>query len=561
MLKAKVQDPHGVVSFWEEGNCWLIKTKPHIALRFKRVFPKINPGEQGILRLADTPENCRDLEWFLERYPHDCPYATMLRNRAKLHREAEAVITQLMKAPPPNGRVKEFKMAKPPRDYQVQLADLLKATGGILCADDAGLGKSISAITSFVDPRLQPALIVCLAHLPQQWRDFVREFAPHLRIHILSKGVPYNFKDKWGDLPDVIISSYHKIRDWAETLAAIVKSVTFDECAELRHEGTQKYNAARVLCDATPYRLGLSATPIYNYGIEMFNVMRCLKPDALGSRDEFVTEWCAGDKIRDPRAFGEYLRSSGLMVRRTRADVKRELPKCQTIVHTIECDEQALEAGIAGCDDLANIIVSRSEVYRGQKMQAAAEFDMRMRQATGIAKAGYVAEFVRMLVEGGQKVLLYGWHRAVYAIWLKRLEDLGPVMYTGSESPAQKNFSKERFINGDSQVMLMSLRAGAGTDGIQKACCTVVKGELDWSPGIHLQCIWRVDRDGQENPVFAYYLVCDYGSDPIVSDTLGLKRQQSEGILNPAANIIEGLQIDPEHVKRLAEAYLRRKHA
>jgi SNF2 family DNA or RNA helicase len=561
MLKAKVQDPHGVVSFWEEGNCWLIKTKPHIALRFKRVFPKINPGEQGILRLADTPENCRDLEWFLERYPHDCPYATMLRNRAKLHREAEAVITQLMKTPPPNGRVKEFKMAEPPRDYQVQLADLLKASGGLLCADDVGTGKTVSAITAFVDPALQPALIVCQPHLALQWRSFIKRFAPHLRTHILSKGTPYNFKDKWGDLPDVIISSYGKIRDWAETLAAIVKSVVWDEAQELRHEDTQRYAAARVIADATPYRLGLTATPIYNFGIEMYNVMRCIKPEALGSRDEFVTEWCAGEAIRNPRAFGEYMRASGLMLRRTRADIKRELPKCSSIVHPIECDEKALEAGLSGCDDLANIIVSRSESYRGQKMQAAAEFDMRMRQATGIAKAGYVAEFVRMLVDGGQKVALFGWHRAVYAIWMKRLEDLGATMYTGSESPTQKNFAKERFVDGDSKVIMISLRSGSGLDGLQKVCSTVVFGELDWSPGVHVQGTGRVDRDGQENPVFAYYLICEFGSDPIISDTLGIKRQQSEGILNPAANIIEGLQIDPEHVKRLAEAYLRRKHA
>jgi len=476
-----------------------------------------------------------------------------------MHREAEAVIASLMKATPTNGRVKEFKMAKPPRDYQVQLADLLKASGGLLCADDVGLGKSVSAITAFVDPTLQPALVVCLAHLPLQWRNFIREFAPHLRVHILSKGTPYNFKDKWGDLPDVIISSYGKMRDWAETLSAIIKSVVWDEAQELRHEDTQRYAAARVIADAAPYRLALTATPIYNFGIEMFNVMRCVKPEALGSRDEFVTEWCAGDAIRDPRAFGEYLRSAGLMLRRTRADVKRELPPCSSIVHSIECDEKALEAGISGCDELANIIVSRSELYRGQKMQAAAEFDMRMRQATGIAKAGYVAEFVRMLVEGGQKVALFGWHRAVYAIWMKRLEDLNPVMYTGSESPTQKNAAKERFVSGDSKAILISLRAGAGLDGLQKACSTVVFGELDWSPGVHYQNSGRIARDGQENPVFSYYLVCDYGSDPIISDTLGIKRQQSEGILNPAADIIEGLQIDPEHVKKLAEAYLLRK--
>jgi hypothetical protein len=488
-MKAKVDDPHGIVNFWEEGNCWLITTQPHIALRLKRVFPKISPKEQGILRLADTPENARDLEWFIDRYPHDCPTIHYLRTRAKKHKEQEALVAQLLKKQPDNRPRIERKMAKPPREYQVQLAEMVKASGGLLCADDLGLGKSISGITAGVDPDLQPFLVVCMPHLCLQWRDFVREFAPHLKTHIIHHGTPYNFKDKWGDLPDVLICSYSKLCKWAETLAAVVKYVIWDEVQELRHEDTQKYAAARVIADATPYRLGLSATPIYNYGIEMFNVMRCIRPDALGSRDEFVTEWCAGESVREPRAFGEYLRRSGLMLRRTRAEVGRELPKCTTIVQPIECDEKYLESGLAGCDDLANLILRKGESFRGQKMQAAAEFDMRMRQATGIAKAPYAAEFVRMLVEGGQKVVLCGWHRAVYAIWLERLKDLNPVLYTGSESPNQKNATKERFVNGDAMVLLLSLRSGAGLDGLQYACSTIVKGELDWSPGVHDQCL------------------------------------------------------------------------
>lgn len=555
--KKKVKDPFGTVTFWEEGNCWLIKTQPHIALRLKRVFPKIHPKQQGELQLSDTPENARDLAWFIERYPHDCPELHYLHKQARKHEEQESLVLQLLKKQPDNRLRIERKMALPPREYQEILAEMVKASGGLLCADDLGLGKSISAITAGVDPELQPFLVVCYPHLATQWRDYVRKFAPHLRVHIISKGTPYNFKDKWGDLPDVIITSYTKLRDWAATLAAVVKYVVWDEVQELRHEDTQKYQAAAVIADSVPYRVGLSHTPIYNYGIEMFNVMRCIRPGALGSRDEFVTEWCSGEVVRDPRAFGEYLRQSGVMVRRTRAEVGRELPKCTSIIQPVECDEKSLQMGLNGCDELARIILRQGESFRGQKMQAAGEFDMRMRQATGIAKAPYAAEFVRMLVESGQKVVLCGWHRAVYAIWMERLKDLNPVMYTGSESVPQKNFSVQRFIEGDSDVFILSLRSGAGIDGLQRACSTIVKGELDWSPGVHDQNIGRVDRDGQVNPVFAYYLLCDFGSDPIIADELGLKRQQSEGIRDPHAEFVETTQVDPDHIKKLAEAYLQ----
>ena len=79
-----------------------------------------------------------------------------------------------------------------------------------------------------------------------------------------------------------------------------------------------------------------------------------------------------------------------------------------------------------------------------------------------------MADFVRLLVESGEKVVLYGWHREVYSIWLDRLKDLNPAMYTGSESVPQKDEAKRRFVAGETFVFIISLRAGAGLDGLRK---------------------------------------------------------------------------------------------
>ena len=189
-------------------------------------------------------------------------------------------------------------------------------------------------------------------------------------------------------------------------------------------------------------------------------------------------------------------------------------------------------------------------------MRAAGELDGLVRQATGVAKAPYVAEFVRLLLESGEKVVLFGWHREVYSIWMEKLADFNPVMYTGSESPAQKQRAKEAFVSGDSQVLIMSLRAGAGLDGLQHVCSTVVYGELDWSPGVHEQCTGRVYRDEQGNPVMVYFLVSEDGSDPIVSDVLGVKREQIEGVRNPGENLVERIDIGENQLRALARKFL-----
>ncbi len=109
---------------------------------------------------------------------------------------------------------------------------------------------------------------------------------------------------------------------------------------------------------------------------------------------------------------------------------------------------------------------------------------------------------------------------------------------------------------GEAQVMFISLRSGAGLDGLQEAAKVVVLGELDWSPGVHEQVIGRIARDGQDEPVVAYYLVAEQGADPTIAQVLGLKRQQIEGIRDPNHALIQQLSSDGDRVRQLAEAYL-----
>jgi SNF2 family DNA or RNA helicase len=385
-----------------------------------------------------------------------------------------------------------------------------------------------------------------------------------MNVHVLKQGSPYDLTKHRGKdvgMPDVIVGSYSKLSGWGETLSSIVKTVVFDEVQELRIRGSLKYSAAKHIADQCALRIGLSATPIYNYGDEFFSVIDVLSPGALGNYDEFIREWCVSGgrqpEIKSPLAFGSYLRDNGLMVRRTRQDVGRELPGLSKIPHVIGADLKELDKVSASCSELARLILRDTQMEKGEKMMASEEFTNKLRQATGIAKAPFVADFVRLLVESGEKVVLYGWHREVYSIWRDRLKDLNPVMYTGSETLGQKEKAKQDFIDGRSPIMMISLRAGAGLDGLQAVSRTVVFGELDWSPGVHEQCIGRVFRDGQIDPVAAYFLLAEVGADPIIAEVLGIKQRQSEPVINPNIELVTAMARDSDHVRRLAESYLR----
>lgn len=551
---------------------WWVRCEPHVRARLKRVFPRAPQQAGEFVQLSDTPENARELDWFLQRYPMTIREPKALRASVKQHRDQELRLAELMamRAPP-----LKIEMAKPPRDYQTVVPQYLAVKRGLLLGDDVGVGKTVSSFCCMLQPDSLPVVVVMAPHLRRQWRDKLREFVPGLSWHIIRKGKPYDLvstkKAPWrngmpidgrrpGEVPNVILITYHMLRGWADILAELCRFVVFEECQQLRNPGTSIYIACSHVANKARYRLGLSATPIYNYGDEFYWVLDALQPGALGTREEFMREWCGTNaRLNDAVQFGAYLRREGIMLRRTRKDVGRELPPVTKVVHAIDADAAVIEKMTTEAVDLAQAILRRAERFQGERMHASAEFDMIMRQATGVAKAPYVAAFVRMLIESGESVVLFGWHKAVYRIWRELLAEFNPAFFTGAQSPRQKEEAKRAFMEKRTPLLIMSLRAGAGTDGLQAVCRTAVVGELDWSQGIHTQCIGRVDRDGQPDPVTAYFLVAEEGSDPIVSEVCGVKREQIEPVMNPDAPMLERIDTGHNNLRQLARAFLKQR--
>lgn len=551
---------------YEDGH-FGIAAQPHVMIRLKRIFPRVQASRTGVLTVRDTPEVARDLEWALSRWPleMDDVAARRLTSRADAHRASEEAVVHILaggQATISGPRIP----ARAPRDYQTQAADLALTTGRLLLADDVGLGKSMSGLLLLRDPATLPALVVTLTHLPTQWMSELRKTFPDLLGHATANGDVYDPADRHGGRqPDVIITSYSKLAKWQHHLAGQVRTVIFDEVQELRRADSEKYRAAANIARKADYRVGLTATPVYNYAGEIHNVLGVLAPDALGSREEFLREWSGVEtgrgnvSVRDASALGTYLRDQGIMLRRTRKDVGRELTEPVPVEQPIPTNHQTLDDAARDTADLARLILSDTS-DRTARWQAAGDLDWKMRHATGVAKARYVADFVRMLLETEDKVVLYGWHRDVYDIWLDRLHWYHPRLYTGSESPSAKQAAVDAFTKGQSRVLIVSLRSGAGLDGLQEAAHVAVFGELDWSPGIHEQCIGRLWRDGQDETVIAYYLVSDGGTDPLMTEVLGLKTREA-GALRGDQSLFNAGANTGDRVKRLAETILNRSEA
>lgn len=537
---------------------WLADIEPHVAIRLKQLFPRIPKSSPGPFSMPTDLATAADLEWFLSRYPLKAAPADMkllgIGKQAFQDRLGEMERIMLPSYQPP--AYAGLREGAAIRQYQAQAVEVLDRSGGLLLGDEVGLGKTFTAAAAALLPDALPAVAVCQPHLQSQW-GAVLDRVTTLRTHVIKGTRPYSLPEA-----DVYLFRYTQLQGWVDTFQALApRLVVYDEIQELRTgTSTAKGSAASQLSSVARLRLGLTATPIYGYGAEIWHVMQFINPLVLGDFADFAREWCrdVGNgkfRINNPQALGSYLREQHAFLRRTKGDVGQQMPAVNRIVETIDYDQKAVDS----IEDLARALAIKattaSFVERGQ---AARELDIMVRQSTGVAKAKTVAAFARMVAEGGAPVVLVGWHREVYDMWLKELADLKPALYTGSETPAQKDRAKDAFLAGETDILILSLRSGAGLDGLQARASTMIFGELDWSPGVHHQCIGRLDREGQAEPVTAIFLVADEGSDPPMMEVLGLKASEAAHIIDPTLGV-QGAHSDASHLQTLVHRYLGKR--
>ncbi|MBO1897744.1 DEAD/DEAH box helicase [Shewanella sp. BF02_Schw] len=542
------------------NSAWtLIDIEPHVVIRLKQLFPRIPKSSSKLFTLNDTLETASDLLWFTQRYPlsiSDTDLRYLKKQEKQFNKEQAQANSILMPTYTPNNRAGLLD-GQSFRNYQLTGLDLIEAVKRTLIIDDVGLGKTYLGLGIGLLPNTLPIVFVVEPHLQDQWAEKASEFI-NLSVYKPKGNTPYLLPKA-----DIYIFKYSQLSPWVDVLAAgWVKAIVYDEVQQLRR-GTESNRgmAALGINQVVPVVVGLTATLIYNYGIEAFNISNMIRPGVLGSKEEFLREWCSSgygqsnDKgiVTDPDSLGSYLKEAKMMLRRTKADVGQVAMQLEPHIEWVSPNMRKVADMEVLAEQLAVKTLSGSYMERGQ---AAREFDLKMREMTGIAKAHSVAAYVRMFIESGTPLILFGWHRAVYEIWEKELSDLNPLLYTGSESQVQKERNKKAFIAGESDLLIMSLRSGAGTDGIQHRCSTVIFGEEDWSPQVMTQCIGRVDRDGQLEPVFVFHAVTNYGCDPEILALLGVKSSQARGIQDPGSKLV-GKQTDADRIKKLAHSYLK----
>ncbi|MBN1777494.1 MAG: DEAD/DEAH box helicase [Clostridiales bacterium] len=559
--QADGEQTYGMLSYNRRSNCWVIRADPNVTELCKRLFPGAVSRRRGEARFTAHRRIIADINWLMMRYPLSVAERDKTRWTKALE-EARAYVKARQAALRTPARIKPDRASfrGTLTAFQEEGLAFLLRTERCLLADEMGLGKTVQSLALLSHITAYPAIVVAPAHLIRNWESEIHRFVQKTGGEPLSIHIVKGLKSYALPQADIYLMHYLLLRGWKQYLAeSELEYVIFDEIQELRHSGTEKYSAASLLADHAGRVVGLSGTPIYNRGAEIWNVINILDFHFLGNYESFTREWCYGygnQIVLKPELLGDYLRREGIMLRRTKQDVLYDLPPKRRLVMTIESNHaiyQKLMQQLAGkLDQLRH----DEDLTGSQRSVLKMEIEQGERQATGIAKAPFVAQFVRALLEGGEKVLLFAHHHQVMDSYQKDLRAFRPCFITGRETQKQKEASLERFMNGRSNLCCISLRSASGLN-LQRATC-VVFGELDWSPAVHSQAEDRAHRMGQEDSILCYYLVSKGGSDQDMQDALGLKVSQFTALMGDQVKSQDEILSDSQYAQRYVEQLIRR---
>ena len=414
--------------------------------------------------------------------------------------------------------------------YQIETArKVLRQLGGrALLADEVGLGKTIEAglILSEYLARgmIQSILVLTPASLVSQWQQ---ELAEKFNVDCLTtddKQIQQNPLEFWTSF-DRIIASLNTAKSpkhYPHVTKRNWDLVIVDEAHHLKNRSTLNWKLVNALNKR--FILMLTATPVQNSLVELFNLLTLLKPGLLKTEAAFKKEYVSSNNGRvpkNPEKLRQLMRE--VMVRNTRSLVDVQLPKrfATTITVTPSSSEQKLYQDLTNflrATDLNLDKFSRTNLLMraGSSSRALTEslknlakrlpndeLKILIRRAAQIKQVEKAKALVDLLKQSQQKTIVFTTHKATSAYLAETFLDAGIPFaeFLGDMSLKQKDAAIDAFR--DSVSVLLASETGGEGRNIQFANC-IVNYDLPWNPMKIEQRIGRIHRIGQTQDVFIF---------------------------------------------------------
>jgi len=434
--------------------------------------------------------------------------------------------------------------------------------GRALLCDEVGLGKTIEAgmvIKEYVmRGMVNNILILTPSSLVSQWKEEMES----------KFGIEFMTTEDMGALGDpekiwkekYVIASLNMAkskRNMPLVTRQFYDLVVVDEAHHLRNRATLSWKLINQI--QKRFILLLSATPLQNNLIELFNLITLLKPGQFKTEKLFKQEYLRKGNLRAPAnrdKMRELLRD--VMIRNTRSAIDLKLPRRFASTLRVEPTETEMKIYRGLSDYLRQDGLNRMTV------------NLLLREA-GSSPYALKESLLQMPGEGNEKRALIEWmdglgdvskgmalidlvkknpveKKVIFTQYLKSMDYITDLLvrngipfttFRGTMPAIQKNTAIDRFR--DDVPVLVSTESGGEGRNLQ-FCNTLINFDLPWNPMRIEQRIGRLHRIGQTRDVFVFNLAVKGTLEDYIIDILDNKINMFEMVIGEIEPILGHLE-------------------
>ena len=470
--------------------------------QIKSIAGKVWDPKEKIWTVPFSIENSRQLEKF-----GFSPYGEIAE---LLHPHVARV-----KAPTPQVAVDFTNLPQGLRPYQKEAIQFLEAVKGRgILALAARLGKTLVALCyAKLHKNTLPMVVCCPASIKINWSREVEKWTD-FSYHIITGTQPYKLPKK-----DVYIINYDILHDHMDSFESI-GLLCVDEShrisnTTLSKKGTDgKTIRVPVQCTVAFYHIAkkaehvifLSGTPITSSAKQLFVPLNVFLPEHFPNQYKFQWRYCAPARTRWGMTFDGLSHEEELfehldkiMFRRRREDVFTDLPKESHEFVELEIDQDEYEAELEEFKVWASKHPGITEEQVNEKLS-------KFTSLSYSRKATQIKEWLQDLLQTGEKVVVFTWHKTVSEDLHKTFKKESVLMY-GETSMVERQEAIDKF-NTDPKCLMFIGNIQASKEGITLAAADIACFvEIPFVPGDLEQAQQRIWLPQKSNPLSYIYFV------------------------------------------------------
>jgi SNF2 family DNA or RNA helicase len=447
--------------------------------------------------------------------------------------------------------------------------------GRVLLCDEVGLGKTIEAGMLLKEylmrGMVKNVLILTPAPLVSQWREemeskFGIEFLTTDDIEFLKN--PLSFWKQRFIIASISLAKGSK--HMPSVIEQFYDLVIVDEAHHLRNRNTLSWKLVNQI--QKKFIFLLTATPVQNNLIELFNLITLLKPGQFKTEKFFKHEYVMRGNLRAPankERLKELLRD--VMVRNTRSAIDLKLPK--RFATTVRLEPTETERDIySGVNEYLRR-QSFTKPMLNLLLREAGSSPFALKQSLLTMNRNGDAAHIIDAIDGlgdtckGEALMRLlendaGEKKIIFTQFIKSMDYITDLLwrhgipcttFRGDMTLREKDLAIARFR--EEVPVLVSTESGGEGRNLQ-FCNRLVNFDLPWNPMRIEQRIGRLHRIGQQRDVFVFNLSITGSIEDYIIEILDSKINMFEMVIGEIEPILGQLEEEGDFENLIMEIWL-----